>query len=181
MNKSMVMGLIGGIGIATAGGVAGYAFMSQSGQQNEGGSALVEESTTQEDAVAAIAPAVETARPAPAAQPAAQPAPARPAPTATPQAAPRVAAAPAPAPAPEQRCWDEEVVVQVEPKDDRAIAGTAAGAILGGAIAKKLGDDNDLATAAGAAAGAFAGRRLQRQVQENNTETVIERRCEPVQ
>jgi uncharacterized protein YcfJ len=61
-----------------------------------------------------------------------------------------------------------------------AIAGTAAGAVIGGALAKELGDDNDLATAAGAAAGAFFGRRAQRNRQENNTETVIERRCAPV-
>jgi uncharacterized protein YcfJ len=69
--------------------------------------------------------------------------------------------------------------VQADPKDDKAIAGTATGAILGGAIAKKLGDDKDLVTAAGAAAGAFAGRRLQRNIQENNTTTTIERRCAP--
>jgi uncharacterized protein YcfJ len=80
----------------------------------------------------------------------------------------------------QQECWDEEVVVQVQPKDDKAIAGTAAGAVIGGALAKELGDDNDLATAAGAAAGAFFGRRAQRNRQENNTETVIERRCAPV-
>jgi uncharacterized protein YcfJ len=84
-----------------------------------------------------------------------------------------------PAPIAEE-CWDEEVTVQVDPKDDKAIAGTAAGAVLGGALAKKLGDDNDLATAAGAAAGAFAGRRLQKRVQANNTTTTIERRCAPV-
>ena len=179
MNKSMVIGLLGGIGIATAGGVAGYALISQPAT-NESGSAMVEESS---GGGAAESGATATAAPPAAPRPAATAAPASaPQPAAAPvQAAAQPVAAPAPAPVVEQRCWDEEVTVQAEPKDDRAIAGTATGAILGGAIAKRLGDDNDLAPAAGAAAGAFAGRRVQRQIQENNTTTVIERRCEPVQ
>lgn len=180
MNRAMVIGLVGGIGIATAGGVAGLALMSHSGQLNESGSAVVDEAAMPaEAAVAGTGSAVE-----PTSQiqtPAAQPAPTRAAPPAPAPTAARVAPQPAAAPAPEQRCWDEEVVVQAEPRDDQAIAGTAAGALIGGALAKKLGDDNDLATAAGAAAGAFAGRRFQRQYQENNTTTVTERRCEPVQ
>jgi uncharacterized protein YcfJ len=69
--------------------------------------------------------------------------------------------------------------VQAEPRDDKAIAGTAIGAVVGGALAKELGDDSDLVTAAGAAAGAFAGRRAQREYQENQTTTTIERRCAP--
>lgn len=146
MNRQMLIGLVGGIGIATA--VGGYALLAPGG--SETGTAEVEEL----DAATA-----EQARPA-----AATPAPAR-----------------QPAPEPAVECWEEEVTVQNEPKDDKAIAGTAAGAILGGAIAKKLGDDNDLVTAAGAAAGAFGGRKLQRRVQENNTTTTIETRCEPRQ
>ena len=185
MNKSMIIGLVGGIGIATAGGVAGYALMSQTGSADASGSAIVEEAANVE------AGAIVEASPAPAnTQQAAAPTPTRAAapvpqraaaPRSTPAPTATQAAAPAPAPVVEQRCWDEEVVVQADPKDDRAIAGTATGAILGGAIAKRLGDDNDLATAAGAAAGAFAGRRVQRNIQENNTTTVIERRCEPVE
>ena len=183
MNKSILIGLLGGIGIATAGGVAGYALMSKSDESAQPGSAVVEEVAAVEQVqVEPAAPAASI--PAPAPQPAAPrsqaPAP-RPAQAAPPPQPAQVAAAPAPAAEPEMRCWDEEVTVQADPRDDRAIAGTAAGAVVGGAIAKNLGDDNDLATAAGAAAGAFAGRRLQRRVQENNTTTVIEQRCEPVQ
>lgn len=184
MNKSMVIGLIGGIGIATAGGVAGYALLSQSADSGASGTAVVEEAVPVDaDAVEAAPVAATTPAAAERSAPARQPVAAqRPAPTPTAAATP-VAARQEPVlePAPEQRCWDEEVTVQADPKDDKAIAGTAAGAVLGGAIAKKLGDDSDLATAAGAAAGAFAGRRLQRRVQENNTTTVVEHRCEPVQ
>ena len=70
--------------------------------------------------------------------------------------------------------------MQVDPKDEHAIAGTATGALLGGALAKKIGGDHDIATVAGAAAGAYLGRRTQREIQENNTTTTIERRCAPV-
>ena len=189
MNKSLIIGLVGGIAVATAGGVAGYALMSQSGGVADSGSAVVGEAANipaESPAAADHAAAMHAAETA--AVPASQPAPApAPRPAATPAPAPRpqpAAAAPAPTvaaePVVEQRCWDEEVTVQADPRDDKAIAGTATGAILGGAIAKRLGDDNDLATAAGAAAGAFAGRRIQRNIQENNTTTVVERRCEPV-
>lgn len=188
MNKSMVIGLIGGIGIATAGGVGSYALLSQSGDQEQGATAVVEKPSAVE-----TSPAVDTTLAGQSAQPTPVPTPAptsrprttapapapAPAPTATQAAAPQVQPAVS-APVAEQRCWDEEVTVQADPRDDKAVAGTAAGAVLGGAIAKRLGDDNDLATAAGAAAGALAGRRLQRRVQENNTTTVMERRCEPV-
>ncbi|HEY5566973.1 MAG TPA: glycine zipper 2TM domain-containing protein [Gammaproteobacteria bacterium] len=168
MNKSMLTGVVAGIAVATAGGVAGYAFLGQ-GETLEQGSAIVMEEPAS-DAAAAPEPVHTVAVPAAAQQPVARPAP-----------RPQPAVAPAPAPAPvEEECWDEEVTVQAEPRDDNAIAGTAIGAVLGGALAKEIGDDNDLATAAGAAAGAFAGRRMQRRYQENNTTTTIERRCAPV-
>lgn len=180
MNKSMLAGIVGGVAIATAGGVAGYAFFSQPSAIDESGSAVaIGEPVEQPAAVEAPAPAAVARAPAPAPKPAPAPAPAprsQPAP-----AAQTAAAAPAPAPVVQEECWDEEVTVQADPKDDKAIAGTAAGAILGGALAKKLGDDSDVATAAGAAAGAFAGRKLQRHIQENNTTTTTERRCRPIE
>jgi uncharacterized protein YcfJ len=135
MNKSMVIGLVAGIAVATAGGVASYALLGQNGEPD----AAVAEDT---------------------------------------RSAQEVAAAPARAPAQEE-CWDEEVAVQAAPRDDKAIAGTAIGAVVGGALAKELGDDSDLVTAAGAAAGAYAGRRAQREFQENQTTTTVERRCAP--
>ena len=137
MNKSMVIGVVAGIAVATAGGVASYALLGQSGEPD----AAVSEETRSAEEVAA-----------------------------TPTRAPAQA---------QEECWDEEVTVQAAPRDDKAIAGTAIGAVVGGALGKELGDDNDLVTAAGAAAGAFAGRRAQREFQENQTTTAVERRCAP--
>jgi uncharacterized protein YcfJ len=169
MNKSMLTGIVAGVAIATAGGVAAYALLDQPSALDEQYDIAVVEDAIEAPAMLDEPVAAVVASPAPA-----RPAPARPAPARPAQASP------APAPVVQEECWDEEVTVQVDPKDDKAIAGTAAGAVIGGALAKKLGDDNDLATAAGAAAGAFFGRRAQRNMQENKTETVIERRCAPV-
>ena len=155
MNKQMLMGVVAGVGIATAGGVLGFQYL---GKQNT--DVAVEQLEEVEVAVATPTP---QATPAP--RPAARP-----------------AAAPKPAPAPAEECWDEEVTVTADPKDQHRIAGTAVGAVVGGAIGKDVGD-RDLTTAAGAAAGAFIGRKIQEHVQENNadkrTTTTIERRCGP--
>lgn len=137
MNKSLLMGGVAGIGVATAGGVLGYQYLGTQGAEV----AAVEEQ-------------------APASAPV------------------RTAAAPAPT----QECWDEEVQVVAAPKDQHRIAGTAVGAVVGGAIGKDIGD-RDITTAAGAAAGALIGRKVQEHVQDNRaaqrTTTTIERRCGP--
>ena len=166
MNKSMLTGLLGGVGLATAGGVAGFVLLGEPSSTDEIQGMLEPESAVALEDASQMASA-----------PAQEPAPAISQPST--EAVP-VQAAAVPAPV-EERCWDEEVTVQVEPRDENAIAGTTAGALLGGAIAKKVGDDNDLLTAAGAIGGAFAGRKVQQRIQENNTTTRIERRCEPVQ
>jgi uncharacterized protein YcfJ len=173
MNKSMLMGLLGGVGIATAGGVAGFVMLGEPSASDAMQGSVEPEPTAAivEPMPVASAPAQPVAVSKP--QPASAPAPA-------PRQATVAAAPPAPAPVTE-RCWDEEVVVPVEPTDEHAIAGTTAGALLGGAIAKKIGDDNKVLTVAGAVGGALAGRRVQQKIQENNTTTRIERRCEPIQ
>jgi uncharacterized protein YcfJ len=154
MNKQLLMGVVAGVGIATAGGVAGFQYLGKKGSD-----AAVE--AVEEAQVAVATPAQPAAAPAP--RPAARP-------------------AAAPQPAPTEECWDEEVTVTAAPKDEHRIAGTAVGAVVGGAIGKDVGD-RDLTTAAGAAAGAFIGRKIQERVQENNadkrTTTTIERRCGP--
>ena len=144
MNRTMLTGIVAGIGIAVAGGVAGFSILGDSSD------------TSSVEPEAAAAPQAQT------------------------QA---VAAAPSSVSETTvvEECWDEEVIVQADPKDDQAIAGTAAGALIGGALADRLGDDDDLVTAAGAAAGAYIGRRAQREFQENRTTTTIERRCAPVE
>lgn len=177
MNRSMLIGLVAGIGVATAGGVTAFALFGQSSELDAKGSAAVVEEVVEAPMVLEeqVTPAPAAAAPAPKPVAATQ----RPVAQPVPQPVAQPVAQSAPEPVVQEECWDEEVVVQVEPKDDKAIAGTAAGAVIGGALAKKLGDDNDLATAAGAAAGGFFGRRAQRNRQENNTETVIEHRCAP--
>ena len=158
MNKQMLMGVVAGVGVATAGGVLGYQFLGPQG---------AEVAVEAEDLTAAE-PEAQVAT-APAARPATAP-------------AARPAARTAAAPAPTEECWDEEVTVTADPKDEHRIAGPAIGAVVGGAIGKDLGD-RDLTTAAGAAAGAFIGRKIQGEVQENRadtrTTTTIERRCGP--
>jgi outer membrane lipoprotein SlyB len=121
MNRSTLIGVVAGIGLATAGGIAAYTFLGEDAEVGEQASAT--------------------------------------------------------------ECWDEEVAVQTDPVDPHRIAGTAGGAIVGGAIGKDLGD-RDITTAAGAAAGALIGRKIEEEIQENRAEqrttTTIERRCAPV-
>jgi len=169
MNRSMLVGVIGGVAVATAGGVAGYAFLGEPSPVDVQESAVVTDEATE--------PAVAQEEIQTTVQPS-QVASVQPSQVAS-QAVASVQVS-EPTPVVEEECWDEEVTVQVDPKDDNAIAGTAAGAVIGGVVADKISDDNDLATAAGAAAGAFFGRRAQLRRQENNTITTIERRCAPV-
>jgi uncharacterized protein YcfJ len=152
MNKSMLMGVALGIGVATAGGVAAYQFFGDTGVRQ--GSAIVEPEA-----------------PAAAEQAQAAPAPARAAATSSPSSAapaPRPstqAAAPAPAPATAAAalpCNPDAA----PPKDSKRIAGTALGALVGGAVAHDVGD-RDLTTAVGAAVGAFAGNKIQQKIQEH--------------
>jgi uncharacterized protein YcfJ len=151
MNKGMLTGIVAGVGIAVAGGVAGFALLGSSSDTAD------VDSQVEADAQVASDPAPATG------------------------SASASASAPAPAPAVVEECWDEEVTVQADPRDEKAIAGTAAGAVIGGALADRLGDDDDLVTAAGAAAGAFIGRKAQREFQENRTTTTTVRRCAPVE
>ncbi len=140
MNKSMLMGVVAGIGVATAGGVLGYQFLGEQGR---------ERTSPWRPKTRSRAPRrpsrARTRRPA-------------------------------------EECWDEEVQVTAAPKDEHRIAGTAIGAVVGGAIGKDVGD-RDITTAAGAAAGALIGRKIQEEFQENHadqrTTTTVERRCGP--
>ena len=164
MNKSMLTGVVAGIAVATAGGVAGYQFFGQPRADQQQSAVAVQDSLPEQQTVVARAePHAAPAQPRPAARPA--------------STAPKTTAA-----APAEECWDEEVTVEAEKKDPNAIAGTAVGAVVGGAIGKDVGDRN-LTTAAGAAAGAFIGRKIQQKVQENHaadrTTTHVEHRCAP--
>ncbi len=81
-----------------------------------------------------------------------------------------------------QACRDEAVTQQAAVKDEKRIAGTAIGAVIGGVLGNQVGsgDGKKLATVAGAAAGGYAGNQVQKQMQEGNTETVLQQRCQTV-
>ena len=83
---------------------------------------------------------------------------------------------------PRQVCHDEQVTQQAPVKDEKRIAGTAIGAVIGGVLGNQVGsgDGKKLATVAGAAAGGYAGNQVQKQMQQGNTETVTQQRCQTV-
>jgi uncharacterized protein YcfJ len=79
-------------------------------------------------------------------------------------------------------CTDEVVTLTRKPKDKDQIAGTAAGAVIGGVLGNQVGhgDAKTLATAAGAVAGGYAGNKIQENAQEKNTYTETKRVCKTV-
>jgi uncharacterized protein YcfJ len=81
-----------------------------------------------------------------------------------------------------QVCHDEQVVRQKPVQDEKRVAGAALGAIVGGVLGNQVGDGDGqkIATAAGAIAGGVAGSKIQKRMQQGNTETVTEKRCETV-
>jgi uncharacterized protein YcfJ len=83
---------------------------------------------------------------------------------------------------PRQSCHDETVTHQVQPRDTNHVIGTVAGAVLGGVIGHQIGGGSgrDIATVAGAAAGGYGGNRIEKHVQDQNTYTTTEPRCETV-
>jgi len=179
MNKSVLIGMVTGVGVAVAGGVAAFSLIGQPASDEELNGAQADTAFVEEAPAAARAQAQSAAPQASVAAPVAAkvqaPKPATQTSTSAPAAAPSVAQNTVAA----ETCWEEEVEVPAEAADDKAIAGTATGAVVGGALAKKIGDDNKLVTAAGAAAGAFFGRKAQREFQENRTTTTTVTRCAP--
>jgi uncharacterized protein YcfJ len=83
---------------------------------------------------------------------------------------------------PRQSCHDETVTHRKEPRDTHQVFGTVAGAVLGGVIGHQIGGGSgrDIATVAGAAAGGYGGNRLEKHMQDKNTYTTTESRCETV-
>lgn len=83
---------------------------------------------------------------------------------------------------PRQDCHDEQVTQQAPTRDKKQVTGSVVGAVVGGVIGHQVGggDGKKIATAAGAAAGGYAGNRVQKRMQEGNTVTTTEQRCETV-
>lgn len=83
---------------------------------------------------------------------------------------------------PRQECHDEQITQQAPTRDKKQITGSVLGAVVGGVIGHQVGggDGKKIATAAGAAAGGYAGNRVQKRMQDGNTVTTTEQRCETV-
>ncbi|MBT9569392.1 MAG: glycine zipper 2TM domain-containing protein [Thiobacillus sp.] len=83
---------------------------------------------------------------------------------------------------PREECRDVAVTEQAPVKDEHRIAGTAIGAVLGGVVGNQIGGGKGktLATVAGAAGGGYAGNQVQKNMQESDRVTKMERRCKTV-
>jgi uncharacterized protein YcfJ len=83
---------------------------------------------------------------------------------------------------PREQCHDEVVTRTKTVKDQHRIAGTVLGAVVGGALGNQVGGGSGkkVATVAGAAAGGYAGNKVQQNMQNKDTYTTTERRCETV-
>lgn len=83
---------------------------------------------------------------------------------------------------PREVCSDVAVTEQAPVKDEHRIAGTAIGAVLGGVVGNQIGGGKGktLATVAGAAGGGYAGNQVQKNMQESDRVTRMERRCKTV-
>jgi uncharacterized protein YcfJ len=83
---------------------------------------------------------------------------------------------------PRQECHDEQVTRTKEPRDSHQLAGTGIGAVVGGLLGHEVGGGTGkaLATVAGAAAGGYAGNRIENKIQQGETYTTTEQRCETV-
>lgn len=131
MNKSMLIGTVLGVGIATAGGAIG-------------GYQLLKEPDYAE--VVRSTPIVKQTK------------------------------------VPQQECRDETVTKQRAVKDQNRVAGKVIGATIGGVLGHQVGDGSGkkVATVAGAVAGGYAGDKVQKNMQEKDTYTVVEKRCKTV-
>jgi uncharacterized protein YcfJ len=83
---------------------------------------------------------------------------------------------------PRQECHDEQVTRKAPVKDEHQALGTIAGAVIGGVIGHQIGGGSgrDIATVAGAAGGGYAGNRVQKNLQDRDTVTTTEQKCETV-
>lgn len=83
---------------------------------------------------------------------------------------------------PREVCEDVVVTKKAPVKDEHKIAGTAIGAVVGGLLGNQIGGGSGkkIATVAGAAAGGYAGNKVQGNMQDKDTYTTTERRCQTV-
>lgn len=79
---------------------------------------------------------------------------------------------------PREVCEDVTVTTQA-PKDERQIAGTATGAVVGGALGNQIGGGSGktIATAAGAVVGGAVGKKLQGDYQAGKKQSTTQQKC----
>ena len=83
---------------------------------------------------------------------------------------------------PRQECHEEQVTHNRPVKDQDRLVGTGVGAVVGGLLGNQIGGGSGkaIATVAGAAAGGYAGNKIQQKMQQGDTYTTNEQRCETV-
>ncbi|MDF1725187.1 MAG: glycine zipper 2TM domain-containing protein [Alcanivorax sp.] len=83
---------------------------------------------------------------------------------------------------PREVCQQVTVQRKKPVKDEHRITGSVVGAVVGGVIGHQFGGGSgkDAATAGGAIAGGVAGNQIQKGMQEKNTYTTTEQRCNTV-
>ncbi len=80
---------------------------------------------------------------------------------------------------PREECRDVTVTKRKPIKDNNRVVGSAVGAVVGGLLGNQVGGGSGkkVATVAGALGGGYAGNKTQEHLQQNNTYTTTERRC----
>ncbi|AKJ98870.1 MULTISPECIES: glycine zipper 2TM domain-containing protein [Pseudomonas] len=83
---------------------------------------------------------------------------------------------------PREVCKDVTVTRQKPVQDQHQIAGTVIGALAGGLLGNQVGGGTGkkIATVAGAAGGGYAGNKIQEGMQERDTYTTTQTRCNTV-
>jgi uncharacterized protein YcfJ len=83
---------------------------------------------------------------------------------------------------PREVCQDVQVTQQAPVRDEHRIAGTVIGGVLGAVVGNQIGSGKGrkIAKVAGAVGGAYAGNKVQEHVQNSRTVTTTEKKCETV-
>ncbi|WP_372660164.1 glycine zipper 2TM domain-containing protein [Hydrogenophaga sp.] len=83
---------------------------------------------------------------------------------------------------PREHCADVQVQRTAPVQDKNRVAGTVVGGLAGGLLGSAVGrgNGNTLATVAGAVAGGYAGNQVQKNMQQKDVTTAVERRCKTV-
>jgi uncharacterized protein YcfJ len=194
MNKSLLIGLIVGVGATAGVGALGLALKGHHESQPQA-QAAEQPAAPATDVAQLDTPTEQTpASPAPeeaqTADSSAQDAAPAPAPVvekpvrAEPKYARVVSVEPQKRTVTEPRevCQDVQVTQQAPVRDEHRIAGTVIGGVLGAVVGNQIGSGKGrkIAKVAGAVGGAYAGNKVQEHIQNSNTVTTTEKKCETV-